>query len=241
MCSELARAQLGDLRILDFDLVEVGTTVRWPYGLAAVAAPKPEFLQQVLGREYPFTRVTAFNRMLGQVRHGPGETDFDVLARMLDGADVLIDASAEVGVQQFVGSLADERRLPQVYVWATEGARGGGVARVVPGFTGCWHCLQLAFDRGCSDLPPREEMGPVQPRGCASRTFTGAGYDLLPIAMQAVRVVVATLVAERREDEDDIFVASLPDRVSPSPPAWHTSPLETQFECPCCGEAQAAA
>jgi molybdopterin/thiamine biosynthesis adenylyltransferase len=238
---ELARAQLGELRILDFDLVEVGTTVRWPYGLAAVAAPKPEFLQQVLTREYPFTKVRAFNRMLGQVRHGRGETDFDLLGRLLDGVDVVIDASAEIGIQQFIAAIAEERRLPQVYAWATEGARGGAVARVLPGVTGCWHCLQLVFERGRIELPPHDQTGTVQPRGCASRTFTGASYDLLPIAAQVARVAVATLLADRKENEGDVFVASLPGGISPIPPAWRASPLERRSECPGCGEARAAA
>jgi molybdopterin/thiamine biosynthesis adenylyltransferase len=233
---ELARAQLGELRILDFDLVEAGTIVRWPFGLSAVAAPKPEFLAQVIPREYPFTKVTAFNRMIGQVPQGRRETDFDLLTRMLRGVDLVIDASAEIGVQQIVAYVADEMRIPQLTVSATEGARGGVVARSTPGESGCWHCLQAAFDREEIELPPHEETAMVQPRGCGSRTFTGASFDLLPIIAQAMRVATTTLVHGRLGA--DIFVCSLAGE--DGAPSWKTSTLEKRVACPGCGIADAA-
>ncbi|MEJ7569164.1 MAG: ThiF family adenylyltransferase [Gaiellaceae bacterium] len=238
---ELARSGVGELRILDGDLVEAGTTVRWPFGISAINAPKSDFLAQVLPREYPFTRVIPFTRHLGLVALGPEETDHDLLTRMLEGADLVIDASAEIAVQQFVGGIADSMQIPQLYLWATEGARGGVVARSFPGETGCWFCLQLGFDRATIPLPPFEETGTVQPRGCASRTFTGASYDLTPIHAQGMRVAASLLGLGRREGEDDVFICSLEGGLSPGAPLWQARPLAREEGCPCCGAEQAAA
>lgn len=238
---ELVRASVGELRVLDFDIVEAGTTVRWPYGLSAINAPKPDFIAQVVGRDYPFTTIIAITHHLGDAMDTQTESDFDVLYSMFDGVDLVIDASAEIGVQQLVSSIADELGLPQIYLWATEGARGGVVARVIPGATGCWYCLQLALDRESVPLPARDETGTVQPRGCASRTFTGAAFDLAPIFAQAARVAASALVSGQRIGNEDVSVCSLAAMPSPAPPEWLTSPLERQEGCPCCGAEHVAA
>jgi hypothetical protein len=238
---DLTRPGLGELRILDFDIVEAGTTVRWPYGLSAVNAPKPEFLAQVVGRDYPLTTIVPFNRALGEVTLGARETDFDLLRRMFDGVDLVIDASAELGVQQLVSTIADDLGIPQLYVWATEGARGGVVARVLPGASGCWFCLQLAIAREAVPLPARDDAATVQPRGCGSRTFTGAGYDLAPVSTQAARVASSFLAAGRALGADDVFVCSLDGSLSPAPPQWDVAPLSREEGCRCCGRERAAA
>jgi molybdopterin/thiamine biosynthesis adenylyltransferase len=237
---ELGRAQLGKLRVLDFDLVEGGTIVRWPYGVSAVAAPKQEFIAQVLPHEYPFTEVEAFERQLGQAppvdREANRETDFDLLSRMFKGADLVIDASAEIGIQQLVAFVANGIGIPQITVSATEGARGGMVARVIPGETGCWHCLQAALNDGVIPLPPHDEMGTVQPRGCGSRTFTGTSFDLLPIVAQAVRLATTTMLSARAGA--DVFVLSLAGE--DGAPQWSSHALERRAGCPGCDIAAAA-
>lgn len=238
---ELVRPGLGELRILDFDIVEAGTTVRWPFGVSATNAPKPEFLAQVLGREFPFTSLVPYNQTLGQVSLERRESDFDVLHRMFDGVDLVIDASAEIGIQQLVGSVADELGLPQLYLWATEGARGGIVARSFPEETGCWFCLQLALERGTVPIPPRDDIGTVQPRGCSSFTFTGASFDLAPIWAQAARVAASLLASGRRIGTDDVFVAALDGGLSAVPPIWTAVPLAREEGCPCCGAERVAA
>jgi molybdopterin/thiamine biosynthesis adenylyltransferase len=237
---ELGRAQLGELRVLDFDTVEAGTIVRWPYGVSAIGAPKVDFVSQVLPHEYPFTEIKPFQHRLGEAppvtQEEVGESDFDVLGRMFDGVDLVIDASAEIAIQQLTAHLADERGVPQLTVWATEGAQGGVVARVIPGETGCWHCLQHALNDGVIPIPPHDETGTVQPRGCGSRTFTGASFDLLPIVAQAVRTATTALLHGRRGA--DVFVLSMTGE--DGAPHWTSHRLERRAGCPGCGVAVAA-
>jgi hypothetical protein len=236
---ELARAQLGRLRLLEYDQVEVGNIVRWPSGLTAVGHEKLTVLTGVIEADYPYTTVEPFPRQLGEAHAASSsEPEMVLLERFLDGADVLVEATAELGIQHLLSTLADERKLPQVYAWATEGAFGGVVARILPGTSGCWLCLQHALDQESGagiQTPPREEEGTTQPRGCATTTFTGANFDLLPVVAQAARVVARLLSGD--QSGDDVTVLSLVDDESAplAAPSWQTFPLRSQPDCRQCG------
>jgi hypothetical protein len=241
LAHELCRNGVGTLRILDFDSVDAGTTVRWPYGVSAIGAPKVGFIEQVFGADYPFTKIESFPRYLGLVSTLPQESDFDLLTRMFQGVNLVIDASAEVGVQHLVSTIADELNVPQLYVWATEGARGGAVARVIPPGSGCWMCLQERIADLSVPVAPSDPGATIQPRGCATRTFTGASFNLAPIPTQAMRVATATLLGDRAGSDDDIFVCSIDAGLSAAPPAWESSKLNRVEGCSCCGAASEAA
>lgn len=241
---ECARAQARELRLLDHDHVEVGNTVRWPYGLSTVSHLKVDVLAQMIVADYPFTEVTPVRHQLGGsalARQHRTESEFDMLEHLLDGAALAIDATAEIGLQQLTAALCDERQLPQLYVSATEGARGGIVARVIPGVTGCWQCLQLGLDEGSIQTPAHDDVATVQPRGCASRTFTGANFDLAPVVAQAVRAATATINMARQGDRGpDVFICSLPDD-GLSAPYWLEAHLEQRADCPACSGVWCAA
>lgn len=233
---ELAKAGLGTLRGLDFDTVEAGTTVRWIAGLTAVGHQKTEYLRQRIALDYPYTSFEPFPMRLGgsAAAGARGESELETLDRFLDGCELLVDATAEIGLQQALASEADARGLRQLYVSATEGARGGLVARVDPGQGGCWHCLQLRLEDDSIPLPAHAEPLTLQPRGCSSLTYRGAGYDLLPIAAQAVRVAAATLGEGGTSEGSVAFVCDFEgDRLGA--PQWGEHPLEPHPDCPYCG------
>lgn len=236
---ELARSQVGELRILDGDGVEAGTIARWPSGLTAVGHPKVQVLAHRIRLDYPFTVVEPYVHALGESagkRTGRSETELDLLDRLMERADLVVDATAEIGVQQLVAAAANSRGIPQLYLSATEGALGGIVAPVIPTKPGCWLCLQWHLDSGSLPLPPRDETGTVQPRGCASRTFTGSRFDLLPIVAQGARVATDLLVGGAAPD---VHVCSMPD-TGPGPPLWQSKALEVHPQCPECSAAAAA-
>jgi hypothetical protein len=233
---ELAKAGLGTLRGLDFDSIEAGTTVRWVGGLTAVGQAKTEYLRQRIAFDYPYTYFEPFPmRLGGSVAAAPAreESELDVLDRFLDGCDLLVDATAEIGVQQALASEAEARGLRQLVVSATEGARGGLVARIDPNRGGCWHCLQMRLDDGSIPLPAHAEPLTLQPRGCGSLTYRGAGYDLLPISAQAARVVAATLSDGKESEGSVVFVCDFDaDRLLA--PRWSEHWLEADPSCPFC-------
>lgn len=235
---ELARAQIGELRILDHDLVEGGTIVRWPVGVPAIGSAKTAVLEGTIKDQYPRTNCRSFLHRLGaalQDGNEGGANDFEVMDQMLDTAHVVVDASAEIAVQQLIADIATEKSLPQVYLWATEGVYGGAVARCLPGTTGCWFCLQLAIEDESIPPPPHEPAGTTQPRGCGTRTFTGENFNLLPLVAQAARVTTGVLLGTLPAGQD-VFVMALRDRDDPAPaPRWTTYPLERHPCCPLCG------
>lgn len=238
---ELARAGLGELRAMDPDRVEAGTTVRWLLGQSAAGRLKAGALARRIARDYPYTQFKAGTLQLGRSAvhtEARTHTEIDLLDEFLDGADLVIDATAEIGVQQVLAEMATERGIAQLYVSTTEGARGGLVARVVPGVTGCWMCLQLHLaenkDEGIP-APPRDEAATVQPRGCSSLTFRGAGFDIAPVIAQGARVAAAMLSDQVAEDDGhhDVFVCAFgSDRISP--PQWSAHRLTRHPKCPVC-------
>lgn len=240
VASELARAQVGELRLLDRDWVEAGTIVRWGLGLPAGGYQKVTALRDALQAFYPFLTVIPIDATLGAATlDGSGLRDRDALTQLLDGADLLVDATAEYGLNHLFADITREHAIPAVTCWSTEGAWGGGILRTLPEKKGCWYCLIHLFTERPELLPPIDEQtGTVQPRGCATRTFTGTGFDLLPIVAQATRVTVQTLLRDvdhsYPRNDHDLFVLRLRDEAGGALPApeWTSMPLEAHPRCP---------
>ncbi len=202
---EFARADIGSLQLLDPDVIDPATTPRWQVGLRAAGVLKATVLSQLISKDYPYVRVMAESHRVGQPRGLPqsgqpaGEAESTVLARMLDGASVLYDATAERGVQRFLAECAREREISYLGVEATAGGWGGVVVRIVPGETeGCWICLQHwrcePPEAGGIPAPPHDPVhGDVHPEGCADRTYTGANFDLGEVALMGVRTALGTM------------------------------------------------
>lgn len=231
---ELARNQVGELRLLDADLVEVAQIVRYPLGVPVAGRYKVNAIADFIAYHYPYTRIQRFLHKLGQSaldRRARGENELDVLERLISGASLVIDASAEIRVQQMLSDFGRERTLVQLYLSATEGARGGQVLLIVPGAGGCWHCFKAHALDGTIPLPPSEPGGTVQPRGCASPTFTGTNFDLMPIVAQAARAAAAAL--RPAEPRSTVWVCELPANGIDSP-SWSSHPIPIHPECPYC-------
>lgn len=125
-------------------------------GLTAVGHPKTAVIEGFTRMNYPFTKVVPFNQTIGTaMADEDAEPEMLVLERFLAGADLLVDATAELGIQQLFADLADEAGIPQVYVWGTEGAVGGAGA-------------------------PRRRRWPSDRSACGSTSMTGRATRSLP-------------------------------------------------------------
>lgn len=208
---EFARAGVRELRILDGDFVDAGPVVRWPFGLRDAGRPKVEVIHEFLSEQYPYTRVVPEEFKLGDLPAPNRKSDQRVLDEMMKGADLVFDATADVGVQKFLADLCRERELPYLSVVGRHGAWGGVIFRHVPGrVQGCW----------CGDV-----------------TFTGTSFDMGTIALDAVRRAVGTLCApdDGYPDGDwDVAVISLrQEDGSACSPRWEEHPLPPREGCTC--------
>jgi hypothetical protein len=180
----------------------------------------------------------------------PAQSEAQLLETWIAGAQVAIDATAEDNVSRVIADLAARAGIPQVFVWSVDGY-GGVVARVLPGRTGCYHCLSMALDPDHgflpSPAPPSDRARTrIQPRGCADPTFTAAAPDLEPLSLHAARVAFGILcegvVGGYPMFAHDVFVLTHrnPDGSLLSPPNWSAHALSVNPHCPRCHPPAAA-
>jgi molybdopterin/thiamine biosynthesis adenylyltransferase len=244
---EFARCGVKELQIVDPDFVDPAASGRWPLGLHVAGLSKAKALVEFIRQHYPYTKVMDHPFAVGGVRdlRDPGDSAQTIMKRITEGASLIYDATAEVGVQHYLSDYARELRIPYVAVEGTHGGWGGLVMRVVPGETaGCWMCLQTyLYDPKPPhiELPPNSPTGTVQPIGCADPTFTGAGFDLAQVALTGVRTAVSTIcgsVPNGYPPQDwDVTIISLRDKQGNLiPPTFDKFNLDRHPECPRCNQ-----
>ena len=232
---DLARASARALLLTDDDFVEAGTTPRWPFGLSAVGLPKVDAVDQFVKANYPLTHVRRFKHRIGAPPGTSPLRDRDVLNDVFGAADLVIDATAEFGVQRLLSDLALEREIPYIGVYATHGGYGGEVMRLVKGRTGCWMCLALHRADGMIPTPISKPGEWAQPPGCAAPTFTGGSWDLTEMSLAAVRMAVGTICGGDDDYDWDVGVLSLrAENGRRIAPQWQTFRLTPHPNCTGC-------
>lgn len=228
---ELARNGCAELRLLDPDIVEPGNSIRWPLGAAAWGRLKVDALAEHIAVHHPAVHVVPIAHLLGGVQR---LTDDDALEQALHGTDLVVDATASAGAGQLLWDRCHRRGLPLIKVAATPSLGGGTVARYVVG-SGCPVCLLWAREDEEVPLPPGMEDTDslVQPPGCSERTFVGADYDLQELSLQAMRLVIDTLLVPTASGV--VQVLSLVDEQGAHClPSWQTHSLPPHPKC--CGK-----
>jgi len=238
---QMARAGIGSLNLLDFDHLQLGNIPRWMYGCGAVGHSKAQILSILLQQEYPFVKTTCIPHRIGGIKTPENPSDLDILPPALDGVDMIVDATAEWCVSHFLSDLARKKGIHYVWATATPGGWGGTIGRIAPGHThGCWKCYQLCLTDGTIKRPNQEDIPDVQPAGCFHPTFTGTGFDLDHVTIEAVRLAVSTLCqgfeAAYPDFDWDVGIVDLfGDDGKPIAPKWHPYKLEKHPECDCHG------
>lgn len=237
---EMARAGINQINLLDFDILQLGNTSRWMYGYMAIGQPKAHILAHLLQHEYPFVKTIPFHHRIGDVRYfSTQNNDSEVLSQALDGIDMIVDATAEWCVSHFLSDIAKEKGINYIWATGTQGSWGGTIGRVVPGKTlGCWKCFQHYLNDGNIKVPNQENAPYVQPPGCFHHTFTGTGFDMDHVTIEAVRLAVSTLCAGHNNAYPDFnwdigIVNQFSEDGVPIAPVWQTQRLERHPKCDC--------
>lgn len=230
----LAQAGVGELHLVDGDFVEPATAVRWPFGLPVAGGQKEEVLSSFIQSHFPFTRakpVQVGMRLDGAASSADAE---DFLERA-EGADLLVDATADWTVQYFTSSVAKGFNVPYLGVSGTLGGWGGSLIRIGPKTQGCWSCARdflVSEDKEPSAAPSDAR---IQPQGCADRTFTAAGVDMSFIGLCATRAALESLAERYPQPKWDIQTIALRGPAGePALPLVKGYNLTRRPECPFC-------
>lgn len=244
---EFAKNGVGKIKLIDFDIVNAGTTVRWPLGMSVAGMFKTDALEKFIEENYPYVEVQKYYYPVGYVDIGEGELTQEALARIvsldeiLSDVSLVYDATAELGVTHFLSEESKRRKIPFMSLYGTKGVWGGAVMRSIPDATeGCWMCFQHSLSDGTIPTPPANMSGTIQAAGCGDISFIGASFELENIVNAGVRLAVGTMclnAAGYPNIEDDIGILSLVDEnEKPIFPVWKSYKLKKHPECPYCNK-----
>lgn len=241
---EFAKNGVKQIRLIDFDIINAGTTVRWPLGLSAAGMFKTDAVEKFINDNYPLVEIQKFRFRLGEVVGG-GDVNLnslpppDYIDSILNDVSLIYDATAETGVTHFLAVEAQERKIPFVSIYGTKGVWGGAVMRQVPDVTeGCWMCFQYALQDQTIPMPPADDAASIQTAGCGDISFIGSSFELENISNAGVRLAVSTLCHDQdgySAMSDDIGILSLVDENQALVfPTWANHKLHKHANCPYC-------
>jgi len=239
---QLARAGVGKLSLTDHDVVQTGNSPRWMLGASATGIPKAQALSIFIGQNYPFVEATPFGLKvggtppLGDDSQEKWNLQEKLMEQALNKADLIIDCTVEFTVQHFLSDLAWKLGIPYIWVSGTPGGWGGIVGRAIRGKTsGCWKCFRYNQYDEVYPSPAFEEGANIHPVGCFSPTFTGTGFDMDSVALEAVRLAVSTLsLGDENGYPDfdwDVGIVDLWRDGRPITPHWTTCKLDRNEAC----------
>lgn len=226
IADQLSRAGTGALTIVDQDVLEPGNLTRHAGNMSLIGAYKSGAAAALANQANPFVRVEPVMLSVGSTVSGAAQRE--LLARAYAAADLIIDATAEVGVQRLTSALARQASKPWIGAWGTNGARGGAVVHIAATAQWCFSCFEWARLKDPVLQPPASSAPLTQPVGCAEPTFTGASYDLNEVSLHAVRTAVAALSARPTYDA---AILSLPDASGADLPRWETASMALHPSC----------
>jgi len=232
----LAKTVPGRLTFVDGDLMDAATAVRAGGASRFANLPKVHALTQMVHETQPYTELRPIALKVGTAADdGDVAGLYDQLMTALGEADLVIDCTADVGVQNFLASTLRAAGRPYLHAEATKGVWAGLIALYPPGAPVCWGCVQrhLATPSLAAALPA-EPKADIRNPGCLEPTYTGAGYDLAAIAAQVVRTAAGYLTAS---DGDQgrrggvVTVALRDDEGRETLPRWSAHDLAPHGDC----------
>ncbi|WP_377829264.1 ThiF family adenylyltransferase [Bradyrhizobium lupini] len=233
---ELARSGVGELKLLDADVVEPGNTIRWPIGSSAWGRTKTQALADFIALEYPATMVSYVNHALGTFVPQTEFGDFAALDETIAAVDLVIDGTASFGTTSLIQDQARSRSRPLIALYASPSVAGGVVALFMPN-KGCPVCLEWAWEDERSGISPPPGMFAeaelIQPTGCAERTFSGTFFDLQELSLQAMRVVAGFFAGGVPQSSSVVYTLAFEDQDGIRVPAWRKNSLPPHSQCSC--------
>jgi len=192
---QLARTGIGNITIVDYDILQAGNLVRWLPATGLISTHKCQAIKYFIEMNYLNVKCQIENIRIGSVDRS-GENSEERLKHLISEADLVIDCSAETMVNCFISTLCLGKQTDFLWSTATAGGWGGIVGKVeYENKQGSWLDFSHMYSSSKIAAPAAElEAENVQPVGCFSPTFTGTGFDLDNVSNMASRLAVSLLL-----------------------------------------------
>lgn len=189
----LAKCGVGQLRLVDYDVVMPGNVSRHACGFYAVGVAKTAAVRSEIRQHQPYCSVHALPslRVSGDI------------ATVIGDCDLVIDATANPNYSIWLSQVCSEQSRPIMVVTTYRRARVGRLVFCTSKGDPCaaCHTYSEAF-RSASDypiIPPAPDEESFQEDGCGQPTQEAVALDVETIANLVARMAIRTLKGETLE------------------------------------------
>ena len=234
---QLARCGVGQMRLVDYDRLEVANIARHVCGLSDIGRYKTRAVRDLLLDTSPLVTVQTFEADI--------LADDALLGQVVEGCDLVIAATDSEESKQAINRCCWPLAIPVVYGAAYNRAFGGDQFRAIPPDGPCYYCFQSAVSEFFDTPPPTQArdlgIGYADPSRMQDLVAEpGLGMDVGVIALLMARMALMTLLRKHPTTLTDLPTNWL---LFGNRAEWiFQKPLESIFidipklpNCPVCG------
>ena len=182
--AQFVKAGLSNLTLIDPDTLEIHNIIRHLCDLTDLGRFKADAVKDKLLAINPELTVKAVKYDFVQ--------DYDKISKHLEEIDLLVISTDTPDSRQLANITSVSLNIPAIYISLHERARTGKVMRIVPGVTGCRHCIGdgrwgSEFTPGATDYSDSDDVRDIyfQP---------GLDTDINLVTMLGVRMAISSLL-----------------------------------------------
>lgn len=187
---QLARCGVGQMRLVDFDRLEVHNIARHTCGLRDIGRYKTRAVRDRLRDLSPIIQIETFE---ANILNWP-----DILERVVSGCDLVVAATDSERSKLAINRVCWPRGIPAVYGAAYNRAFGGDIFRAIPPDGACYNCFHTIASEFFDTAPiPATDLAPAYADPSRLPDLIaepGLGMDAGIIALLLARVALMTLL-----------------------------------------------
>lgn len=188
---ELARSGIGQLTLIDNDILTPDNVFRHPVGYYRIGIEKVSALKDDLEMRIPYVQVATMSERI--------ETLLQKKKMSLPNYDLIVVATGEPSINLFINELlhCEDRCPPALFAWLDPCGIGGHVLLQYANGRGCLQCLYEFTDEGhlnnrASFVKPGQSFL-KDIAGCGTLFTPFGAIDVVQTSQEAVRLALAAL------------------------------------------------
>jgi molybdopterin/thiamine biosynthesis adenylyltransferase len=184
---QLIRSGVGQLTVIDPDIVEYSNLSRTIFTLPDVGKPKVEGLTHKLYQINPMIKLQTYHQDIH-------DFDAELLKEIFTQADVVVAATDDPGAQRVINRFAYGTGKPAVFIGLYQGAEGGEVILSIPEKTACYQCctsIRHELEQNAGEVGIQTDYGTGKLEGVIA-----LAADIHHVSSAAVKMILSMLVPE---------------------------------------------